>query len=78
MKLHKIICLYVNQLAGNNLNFFIFAIIIKLQNLNLIFLFYRHSFLYQKLLSILKRHVIHEKKTVSPIMELLSLPSKLL
>lgn len=38
----------------------------------------RHSFLYQKLLNILKCHVIHEKKTVSPIMELLSLPSKLL
>ncbi|KAK9310319.1 hypothetical protein QLX08_000325 [Tetragonisca angustula] len=35
----------------------------------------RHSFLYQKLLSVLKRHVTREKTTVSPIMELLSLPN---
>ncbi|XP_076666289.1 protein SERAC1 isoform X2 [Andrena cerasifolii] len=38
----------------------------------------RHSFLYQKLLNILKRHVTpHEKTNLSPITELLSLPSKL-
>ncbi|KZC14051.1 PREDICTED: protein SERAC1-like [Dufourea novaeangliae] len=38
----------------------------------------RHSFLYQKLLSILKRHVTPKEETkISPIMELLSLPSKL-
>ena len=38
----------------------------------------RHSFLYQKLLNILKRHVTpHEKTNISPITELLSLPSKL-
>ncbi|XP_076659102.1 protein SERAC1 isoform X4 [Halictus rubicundus] len=38
----------------------------------------RHSFLYQKLLSILKRHVTPNEETkVSLVMELLSLPSKL-
>ncbi|XP_017887632.1 protein SERAC1-like isoform X3 [Ceratina calcarata] len=38
----------------------------------------RHSFLYQKLLNMLKRHVqTHEKTTVSSVMELFSLPSKL-
>lgn len=38
----------------------------------------RHSFLYQKLLSVLKQHLIsNEKPKVSSIMELLSLPSKL-
>ncbi|XP_031826616.1 protein SERAC1 isoform X2 [Nomia melanderi] len=38
----------------------------------------RHSFLYQKLLSILKRHVTpHENEKLSPIMEFLCLPSKL-
>ncbi|XP_076619639.1 protein SERAC1 [Colletes latitarsis] len=37
----------------------------------------RHSFLYQKLLSVLKHHVTpYEKTKVSPIMELLLLPSK--
>ncbi|XP_024222469.1 protein SERAC1 [Bombus impatiens] len=38
----------------------------------------RHSFLYQKLLSVLKCHITHEKTTVSPIAELLALPNKLL
>ena len=38
----------------------------------------RHSFLYQKVLNILKRHVTpREKANLSPITELLSLPSKL-
>ncbi|CAK9797149.1 Protein SERAC1 [Anthophora quadrimaculata] len=38
----------------------------------------RHSFLYQKLLSVLKRHITpNEKTSVSPVMELLSLSSKL-
>ncbi|CAL7936144.1 unnamed protein product [Xylocopa violacea] len=38
----------------------------------------RHSFLYQKLLNVLRRHVpTHEKTAISPIMELFSLPSKL-
>ncbi|XP_076248337.1 protein SERAC1 [Calliopsis andreniformis] len=38
----------------------------------------RHSFLYQKLLSVLKRHVSSsEKPKISPVAEFLSLPSKL-
>ncbi|XP_017795657.1 PREDICTED: protein SERAC1 [Habropoda laboriosa] len=38
----------------------------------------RHSFLYQKLLSVLKHHITPiEKTSVSPVMELLSLSSKL-
>ncbi|XP_054013372.1 protein SERAC1 [Hylaeus anthracinus] len=38
----------------------------------------RHSFLYQKLVSVLRRHVTpHEEKNVFPIMEWLSLPGKL-